>query len=181
MWFCLNQGDIVWFLCHLHKPMSTEYLQKEFWVSFKASWKFWHMLSWLCYYSSLSGWGTNLAGVQHIFRLPFKWCEVADLKIPAWQQLVIPLFWGLYVQFLPFSFAFLFTGCHQLFRSYFQHFERSHSIFLKLKQNLLQTDYSSKSTIFQVCQNHKWNNTHLYLFNGCMCYSLIPSRSDSTD
>jgi hypothetical protein len=28
---------------------------------------------------------------------------------------------------------------------------------------LLQKHYFFKSVIFQVCQNHKWNNTHLYL------------------
>jgi hypothetical protein len=27
----------------------------------------------------------------------------------------------------------------------------------------LQTHYFFKSAIFQVCQNHKWYNTHLYL------------------
>ena len=48
-------------------------------------------------------------------------------------------------------------------KSYFQYFERSYSIFLQLKQNLLQTHYFFKSAIFQVCQNHKWNNTHSYL------------------
>ena len=60
-------------------------------------------------------------------------------------------------------YVFFISGCHQLFRSYFQHFESSHNIFLQLKQNLLQTHYSFKSATFQVCQNYKWNNTHLYL------------------
>jgi len=85
------------------------------------------------------------------------------LKFPACQQLVIPLFLGPYLHLLPFSFVFLISGCHQLSKRYFQYFERSHSIFLQLKQNLLQTHYFFKSAIFQVCQNPKWNNTHLYL------------------
>ena len=98
-----------------------------------------------------------------MFRLPSKWCEVAELKFPACQQLVIPLFLGLYLHLLPFSFVFFISGCRQLSKSYFQYFERSYSIFLQLKQNLLQTHYFFKSPIFQVCQNHKWNNTHSYL------------------
>ena len=81
------------------KPCLMEYLQKEFWVSFQASWKFWHILIWLCYCFSLSGRGTNVAGVQHMFRLPSKWCEVAELKFPVCKQLVIPLFLGPYLRF----------------------------------------------------------------------------------
>lgn len=133
VWFCLNHGDIVWFLCHMHKTMSYGVSSEGILGLFSSFLKVLAHTD-MTYFFSLSGRGTNVAEVQHMFRVPSKWCEVAELKFPVCQQLVIPLFWGPYHHLLPFSFVFLITGCHQLFKSYFQYFERSRSIFLQLSK-----------------------------------------------
>jgi hypothetical protein len=53
------------------------------------------------------------------------------------------------------------------------------ALFSSLKQNLMHTNCSFKSAIFQVLHNCRWNNMHFFRtrhYSAIKCYSLIPNR-----
>jgi len=86
----LGKCDFAWIMVILFgfcvtciKPCLTEYLQKEFWVSFQASWRFWHILTWLCYCSSLSGGGQKFGRSSTYVQITFQMVWSGWIEIPS--------------------------------------------------------------------------------------------------